>query len=89
MISLTLTQQRALIFIAGHIERNGRAPSYRQIAAGCGVGSASAAHKVVMRLVDRGAVRVHGGITPTGKVKIPRAPDGEPLFFVPAPEARP
>ncbi|MFN3990024.1 MAG: LexA family protein [Erythrobacter sp.] len=89
MISLTKRQHNVLCFIAGYIENNGRAPTYREIAAGCGVQSASAAHKVVMRLAERGTVFAQGGIRLTASVPIPRAPKGEPLFFVPAPEARP
>jgi len=89
MISLTLTQQRVLRFIAGHIEAEGRAPSYAEIAAGCGFASKGTAHSCVKRLADRGALTTRTFIELTGKVAIPRAPDGEPLFFVPAPEARP
>lgn len=89
MISLTKPQHNVLRFIAGHIEAKGCAPTYAEIAAGLGFKTKTNAFRIVRLLKERGAVEGHRRITLTGKVAIPRAPDGEPLFFVPAPEGRP
>lgn len=88
MIPATACQQHVLRFIAGHIEAAGRAPTYSEIAFGCGFASKANAHRAVERLAERGQLTTLGGISITGKVAIPHSPDGAPLHFVPIREAR-
>lgn len=86
MTGLTRRQQDALRFIAGHIEARGCAPTYREIADGLGLRTKAGAHRLVMCLEDRGAVRTTmdktRGIEVLRSIAIPRAPDGTPLRHV-------
>lgn len=86
MISLTARQADALRFIQGFQERFGFSPSREEIRAGLGLGSSSTAHRLVVRLQERGAIRVlpnrDRAIEVLIALPLPRAADGEPLFFV-------
>lgn len=57
-VGLTERQAQALGFIKAFIAANGFAPNYREIGEGLGLRSSYAAHLVVHRLVERGAVTV-------------------------------
>ena len=85
-MSLTRRQLDALRFIAGFQMRFGFGPSYSEIAAGLGLKSKSGAHRVVIGLEERGAVRVlparSRSIEILKPIEVPRAPDGEPLYSV-------
>lgn len=91
MISLTSRQQDALRFIIGYEEANGVPPVMNEIAAGISCRSVNAAFQLVDGLEKRGAVmRCEAqwrGITVLQPIAIPRAPDGEPLHFIPIGEA--
>lgn len=86
MIGLTPRQQDALRFIVGYEERIGVPPLMKEIAEGIGCRSLNAAFQLVEGLERRGAVLRSGaqwrGINVLRPISIPRAPDGEPLFFV-------
>lgn len=60
MLSLTKTQATALAFLIDFQERNGYAPTYRQMATGLGFRSPSNVHRVVQQLQARGHLRRHG-----------------------------
>ncbi len=93
MISLTPRQADLLRFIAGFIEANGCAPTYLEMAEGIGASSVGSIHKVIQRLRDRGAIEAPRqqarGVRILAPVPIPRAPAGEPLFFVRVRRAQP
>lgn len=89
MVTLTPRQQDALRFIAGFRESLGIAPTLREIHEGLGLTGKSVftAAWLVRSLVERGAIRVTDdidrGIEVLAPVTVPRAPDGEPLRFIP------
>lgn len=56
-MNLTPRQSDALAFIAGFQDEKGFGPSYREIASGLGMRSASGIHRIVTGLEERGAVR--------------------------------
>ncbi len=87
MMTLTPRQQDALRFITGYHERNGIAPSLREIADGIGLDGKTVftADWLVRSLEERGALVRTGrqrAIEVLKALPIPRAPDGEPLHFV-------
>lgn len=59
MMTLTKTQATALVFLIDFQDRNGFAPTYRQMAEGLGLSSASGVHRVVGQLQQRGALVRH------------------------------
>ena len=87
-------KDNALRFISGFELAHGRTPSTAEVADAIFGGSEAYAKMIVGSLMLEGRVRrlPHSRrrklqvLTP---LSIPRAPDGEPLFFVHAPEARP
>lgn len=89
MMTLTPRQNEALMFIAGFRESLGIAPTLREIAEGLGLEGRGTftADWLVRSLEERGAIRTgaHRGraIEVLVPVAIPRAPDGEPLRFIP------
>jgi len=86
---MTPAQAEALRFVAYFIAENGYGPSYAEIAAGLGLASNGGVRRLVTGLVERGRMRRLPGraraIEPVGRVAVSRAPDGAPLYFVPAP----
>lgn len=89
MISLTPRQQDALRFIIGCQEAKGLSPSYAEIADGIGLfggNSKGQIHRLLGCLSERGAIRrqycAARSIEVVQYLPIPRAPDGEPLYFV-------
>ena len=81
-------QADLLRFIAGYTEAHqGLSPSYREMAAGVGVASSSAVHRLLAGLEARGCVRRlpnrARAIELLTHPRVPRAPDGAPLYFVP------
>lgn len=56
-ITLTSQQQKLLDFIKGHIDCHSQAPSLKQMAAAMELGSRSSAHRLLLCLEDRGAIR--------------------------------
>lgn len=87
MMTLTPRQQDALRFITGYRERNGIAPTLREIADGLGLNSKTVftAEWLVRSLEERGAVvrtGMHRAIEVIAPIAIPRAPDGAPLHFI-------
>lgn len=86
MMSLTARETAALVYLAGHIEARGFCPSFREIGRVVGLSSTSRVSDVIDSLGDKGALcrmpNRHRAMMPTGPVPLPRAPDGEPLFFV-------
>lgn len=56
MGSPTRKQQRALSFIQERIFETGEAPSFEEIAKGCGLASKSAVARYVGALIERGAI---------------------------------
>ena len=86
MKRLTPCETSLLAYLAGHIEARGYGPSYRDIGRVVGLRSSSRVAIVVDSLEAKGAVRRLPGraraLTPVTPVAVPRAPDGEPLFFV-------
>jgi SOS-response transcriptional repressor LexA len=89
MMTLTPRQHEALRFIAGFKESLGIAPTLREIADGLGLHAKSVftADWLVRSLEERGAIRTAAGLGRSIEVlvpvTIPRAPDGDPLRFVP------
>lgn len=58
--SLTPRQREVFEFIRRHIAKHGTAPSVREIAAGVGLSSIGATHRLVSSIIDRGYLnRVH------------------------------
>lgn len=86
MITPTKEQADVLRFIAGYIEAHGQSPTFTEMASGLGLASRATPHRHVERLEERGALRNRGKTTGqiqlVEPVALPRAPDGEPLFFV-------
>lgn len=87
MISATERQQDALRFIVGFQQANGFSPSRQEIGEALNLASKSGAQRLINGLADRGAIRVlryrDRAIDVLVPIAIPRAPDGEPLRFVP------
>lgn len=87
MMSLTARETAALIYLAGHIEARGFCPSYREIGRVVGLWSTGRVAALVDSLGAKGALcripQRARAMMPTGPVPMPRAPTGEPLFFVP------
>lgn len=80
-------QADLLRYIAGYVEAHGGLyPSYREMAAGVGVASSSAVHRLLNGLEARGRVRRlpyrARAIELLAPVAIPRAADGAPLHAV-------
>jgi SOS-response transcriptional repressor LexA len=86
MMGLTKRQADVLRFVAGYQERFERSPSYREITRGLQINAISRIFDMVMALEERGAVRAppgkQRGIEVLRPIAVPRAPDGEPLYFV-------
>lgn len=87
MISLTLRQQDVLRFIIGFQQaHDGVSPTFKQIGAGVGLASTASVSRHLDEMQRRGALRRlserQRAIEVLVQVPIPRAPDGEPLFFV-------
>lgn len=89
MISLTPRQQDVLRFIIGFQAAHGRTPSYVEIAKGIGLSGENSKGVIcllIARLQERGALShrctAARAIKVLQPVSIPRAPDGEPLYFV-------
>jgi len=86
--SLTERQQDALRFITGFELRHGRSPSVTEVADGQFGGAVGFTEGVIHALVIAGKLR-HLPRSRLRKlqvlqpVAVPRAPDGEPLHFVP------
>ncbi|MEO0589079.1 MAG: hypothetical protein AAFZ11_00815 [Pseudomonadota bacterium] len=91
MIGLTPRQRDALRFIAGFQKLFGFSPSFEEIRVGLGLASKNSAALLVSQLEERGIIRKlknrARAIEVLAPVAVPRAPDGEPLFFVPIGEA--
>ena len=87
MMSLTPRQQDALRFIIGYEEANGVPPTIKEIAEAICCRSLNAVFQLIKGLEDRGAICRSSaqwrGIMVVQRIPIPRAPDGEPLRFVP------
>lgn len=89
MMTLTPRQNEALMFIAGFRESLGIAPTLREIAEGLGLTGKTAftADWLVRSLEERGAIRTEANfgraIEVLVPVTLPRAPDGQPLRFIP------
>jgi SOS-response transcriptional repressor LexA len=60
VMTLTRSQANALVFLIDFQDRNGFAPTYRQMAEGLGLSSASGVHRVIGQLQERGALIRHG-----------------------------
>lgn len=87
-------KDNALRFISGFELAHGRSPSTTEVAEAIFGGAEGFADNIVQSLVIEGRLRrlLHSRrrkLQVLAPLPIPRAPDGEPLFFVPAPEARP
>lgn len=87
----TERQQAALRFIHGYqLAHGGMSPTVREIAAGIGSKGIGATHDVLCELEGRGKIRRlcnrNRAIEVLHAPSIPRAPDGEPLNFVPVGE---
>lgn len=91
MIGLTPRQADALRFIAGFQKLFGFSPSFDEIGVGLGLGSKHSVARLVSGLEERGFIRKlknrDRAIEVLAPITVPRAPDGEPLFFVPVREA--
>ena len=92
MAALTPIQRETLRFIAGFIANHGFAPSMDEIAQGMGLANRGSAHRVVLCLEERRAIRTIPGkarsIELLVPISLPRAPDGAPLRAVPIGGAR-
>lgn len=89
----TSRQQDALRFIAGYQEaHDGISPTHAHIRDALGLASKSGVVRVLDALENRGCIRRlryrQRAIEVVSNVTIPRAPDGAPLFFVPAGQIR-
>jgi len=87
MRDLEIKAQRVLQFIAGHLEaHDGISPTYEQIGDFLGSGSKGHASRYVSALKQAGAIstleRRARSFSVNAPVTIPRAPDGEPLYFI-------
>ncbi|WP_086619227.1 LexA family protein [Erythrobacter tepidarius] len=87
MIGLTQRQQDVLRFIIGFQQAHGGvSPSFNEIGAGLGFSSTATVARHLDEIERRGALRRlprrQRAIEVLAQVPIPRAPDGEPLFFV-------
>lgn len=87
--SLTSRQHDALRFVAGYLEAHeGVSPTLDQIRRALGLGSKSSVVRLLDALEERGHLRRaryrQQSIEVLADITIPRAPDGAPLFFVPA-----
>lgn len=87
-------KDNALRFISGFELAHGRAPSTDEVADAMFGGAEGYAKMIVQSLAIEGRLRPlphsrRRKLQVIAPLAIPRAPDGEPLFFVPAPEARP
>lgn len=71
MISLTARQQDALRFIARFQAEKGYSPSRREIGAALGLTALASIHRLIMGLVDRGAVRILAKRTRAIEVLVP------------------
>lgn len=81
------TADDVLRYVAGYLEaRDGVAPRYLEIGAALGIHSKHKTHDLIYRLQDQGKLRHlprrHHALAITAPVTIPRAPDGQPLYFV-------
>jgi len=80
-------QQAALRFITGYLQAKGYSPSFEEIGAAVGLLSKHSVQRLLNELEDSGAIRRIMGkrraIEVVEHVKLPRAPDGAPLYFVP------
>lgn len=63
MVGLTRLQAGVLDFVQGFVATHGYSPSFRDIARGCGLSSASGAHRVVHALCDKGLLNMMPGQT--------------------------
>jgi repressor LexA len=89
MISPTIEQGRMLRFVAGYLEtHDGIAPTLRTIADALGYASTASVHRKLEALEERGLIRRlrnrPQSIELVQPVSVPRAPDGAPLYFIPA-----
>ena len=85
----TARQLRVYRYIVGYIAAKGYAPSYREISRGGGIKGLGGTQETLndlqrggwlLRLTNR-----NRAIEPLVPISIPRAPDGEPLYFIAAP----
>jgi len=81
-------QMNLLRFIQGHIEAKGYAPTMQTMASAMGFRSRSAVAGLLIDLELRGFIRRRRARACSVEViaprPIPRAPDGVPLYFIPA-----
>lgn len=81
--ALTPAEQRALLAIERHLERNGVPPSFRELAAALGSSSCNTATRLVAALERKGFVRRRPGLRRTMSLRRPVG--GIPIVgFVPA-----
>ncbi|MDE1914710.1 MAG: hypothetical protein KGJ57_17580 [Sphingomonadales bacterium] len=84
----TARQAEMLRFVHGYQLAHGVSPSYVEIAAALSVASKSNVHRLMTGCEERGLIQRLGGhqraIRLLVDVAVPRAPDGAPLYFVPA-----
>lgn len=91
-IGLTKRQAAILRFVAGYQEAmGGISPSFREMAAASGTRSTGYLQEAMKALEERGHIcrlpnraRAIDILTP---ISIPRSPEGDALFFLPAPHA--
>lgn len=92
-ISGTARQTDLLRFIAGYQQAHGFCPSINEMLAGVGTSSHANINQLLSGLAERRLVRTaknqHRAIEVLVPVAIPRAPDGAPLYFIPAPQVQP
>ncbi len=87
MISLTPRQQDVLRFIIGFQKaRDGVSPTFKEIGSAIGLSSKASVARHLDEIERRGALRRlpsrPRAIEVLVQLPIPRAPDGEPLYFV-------
>lgn len=88
MISVTRAQREILRFIAGYqAAHGGVSPSHGDICAGLGYASKGTVNRLLQGIEERGMMRRlrhrERAIEVLEPVSIPRAPDGDPLYFIP------
>lgn len=89
-LSLTPRQADALRYIQFCLEKYRIAPTVDELRIGLGLASKNGAHRLLTGLEERGHIRAlparARAIEVLQPIAIPRAPDGAPLRFIPAPE---
>jgi repressor LexA len=86
MIGLTHRQAALLRFVCGFIEARGAAPTILEIETGAQTSGRHATYDRLNALQERGYIARQPGkaraIEVLHPIPIPRAPDGQPLYFV-------